>query len=189
MEEINKGKNFDEKKAERDELNILIRKGIEFDFESVTYKRRGLFRRRVSVKKSYRFKIEEPTLSTLDRLSAEQIDLVIDEKVMSSEFAINEAKNLTSKHCKRLSRIIAIAVLGQDYIRAVDKGSHLAYCHDDKSLDRLTDLFFHNIKPSKLMQLVILINTMSNLGDFCNSIRLMSASRTTMPIRIEDKED
>lgn len=190
MKETSTEKVFNKKQAEQTELNILIKKGIAFELESVTYKRKGIFGKNIKVKEALKFKIQEPTLSTLDRLAAEQIELVIDEKVMSSEYAITEAKNLTSKQSRRLARIIAIAVLGQDYVHAKDKGSHLKYSYDNKSLDRLTDLFFHFLKPSDMMQIVVLINTVSNLGDFCNSIRLMSASRTTMPIRIEeDKED
>ena len=55
-----------------------------------------------------------------------------------------------------------------------------------KRLNELTSLFTRRIKPSRLYQIYILIQTMCNLGDFLNSIRLMSADRTTMPIRIEE---
>jgi len=174
--------------TERNELNVLIKNGVVFDLDCVTYEHKGFFRKKQPVNKTLKFSIQEPTLSTLDRLSAEQIDLVIDEKVLSSEVAISEAKKLTSKHCLRLAKIVAIAVLGQDYVKGKQKGSFFKYSYDNKALDNLTQLFFQFMKPSQLMQIVVLINTMSNLGDFCNSIRLMSAVRTTMPIRIEENK-
>lgn len=55
-----------------------------------------------------------------------------------------------------------------------------------KGLDELTDLFMNTIRPSQLCQLMIYISLTNNLEDFSNSIRLMCASRTTMPTRIED---
>ncbi len=175
--------------AEKNELNILTGQGITFDLERVIYKRKGVFRKAFKVKDKLTFKIEEPTLSTLDRLSALQIDLDIDEKVLTGDNAIVEAKKLTKKHSSKLARIVAIAVLGQDYIKAYQKGGCVKYEFDDEKLNELTALFFHNIRPSKLLQLVVLINTISNLGDFCNSIRLLSAERTTMPNRIEEKQE
>lgn len=177
--------------AERNELNTLINKGVNFDVERTIHKRQkgifGIFKKRIPVKELLKFTILEPTLSTLDRISEEQIELIIDENIMTTEAGLCEARKFTKKYSRRLARIIAIAVLGQDYIMTIQEGARIRYKYDDTKLDQLTDLFLHNIKPSKLMQLTILINTMSNLGDFTNSIRLISASRTTMPIRIEAK--
>jgi hypothetical protein len=166
--------------AERNELNKLINKGVSFDVECVVYKQQkgvfGRLKKRIATTETLKYSIQEPTLSTLDRLSVEQIELHIDEKVMSSEKGIQQAKIMTNVHGKRMARIIAIAVLGTDY-------------KDQKKLKHLTELFFENIKPSKLIQLVLLINTMSNYADFTNSIRLMSAARTTMPILIEGSNE
>lgn len=176
--------------AEKNELNTLIDKGIHFDIErTIELKQNGffgIFKKRYSKTESLRFVIKEPTLAVLDLMSYEQIDLKIDETIMSSDSGIQEAKKMTSEYGKKLARIVAIAVLGQDYIKTKKNGSGFSYKHDDKRLDELSELFFIHIKPSKLLQLAIMVNTMSNLGDFTNSIRLMSASRTTMPIRIEE---
>lgn len=177
--------------AEKQELNILVNRGISFDLDRTIYKKQkglfGRFKKRVPITEKLKFKIQEPTLSTLDRISAEQIELNIDERIMSSDAGLSEAKKLTKDHCRRLAKIVALAVLGQDYVISIQEGSRIRYDFDDNRLSELTDLFFHNIKPSKLMQLTLLINTMSNLGDFTNSIRLMSGARTTMPIRIEEE--
>ena len=180
--------------AERKELNLLISRGMTFDLQRTVYEHKGGFlgwlKKRTPKIQELKFTISEPTLAILDHISAEQIDLVVDEKIMKSEEGMSQARKLTGKHSRRLAKIIALAVLGQDYIKMIPEGPRTRYEYDNKGLAELTDLFFHNIKPSKLIQLVVLINTMANLGDFINSIRLMSASRTTMPIRIEaNKED
>jgi len=109
---------------------------------------------------------------------------------MSSENGISESKKMVREHSRRMARIVALAVLGEDYIIATGEGHRTRYTHDEKRLKELTEIFYKNIKPSKLVQLTILVNQMSNIGDFINSIRLMSASRTTMPILVEEgKQD
>lgn len=134
-----------------------------------------------------RHRVQEPTLAVLDLIAAEQIELVIDEKLMTSEDALCIARKLAKQHARRMAKIVALAVLGEDYIKATQVGARVKYEHDDKRLDELTDLFFSRIKPSRLTELVSMISAMSNLGDFTNSIRLMSAARTTMPILVEEK--
>ncbi len=179
--------------TERTELNTLIDKGVNFDVERTIHVRQngllGYFKKRYAKTETLKFTIKEPTLSILDLMSAEQIEMAIDEAVMSSEKGIQEAKKMAGQHGQKLAKIIAIAVLGQDYIKTKKNGSRFSYKYDTKRLEELTELFFINIKPSKLLQLAILVNTMSNLGDFTNSIRLMSAARTTMPIRIEENKE
>jgi hypothetical protein len=179
--------------AERKELNTILNRGLSFDLERVVLiPAKGFFgflKKRVKKKEVAKFLIMEPTLSTLDRIAAEQLELIIDENVMSSDSGLTEAKKLTANHSRRLARIVAIAVLGNDYMAAIQLNGRTLYVPDDKRIEELTDLFFHNLKPTKLYQLAVLINTMSNYGDFCNSIRLLSAERTTMPIRIEENNE
>ena len=176
--------------AEKNELNTLIDKGVNFDVERTIYVRQngflGYFKKRYAKTETLKFTIKEPTLAVLDLMSAEQIEMTIDEAVMSSELGVQEAKKMAGSYGKKLSRLVAIAVLGNDYIKPKKSGLGVKYKYDDKKLDSLAELFFIHIKPSKLLQLAILVNTMSNLGDFTNSIRLMSANRTTMPIRVEE---
>ena len=93
-----------------------------------------------------------------------------------------EAKRIAKDNAARMARIIAIAVLGEDYhVTEVGTGGRIRKYNDDKELDRLTALFFHNIKPSKLVGLSEAITSVSNLGDFINSMRLQSGARTTQP--------
>lgn len=82
MEDINK------LEQERKELNTLINKGVSFevkDIEFETHKRFfGLVKKRVPKEVTRTYKIEEVTLSALDRLSAEWIEFAIDETLMKS---------------------------------------------------------------------------------------------------------
>ena len=82
----------------------------------------------------------------------------------------------------RMARVVAIAVLGEDYyVTEVNRFGKVKKYNDDKELDRLTALFFHSVKPSVLVGLVAMITGMSNLGDFINSMRLLSGARTATP--------
>ena len=186
----------DEKKAltqERAELNALIGRGVTFDVDDVelriTPRLFGLIRKKSIVPVTRTFTIAEPTLGTLDRLSAEWIEMAIDEEELKGEDAMMKARLLAKKHALRCAKVIALAVLGSDYLvpRAVRGG--VAYDHDTKRLEELTALFARRIKPSELFQLYTLIGAMCNFGDFLNSIRLMSADRTTSPIKIEDDNE
>ena len=107
---------------------------------------------------------------------------------MKSSDALERSRRLVYDHSIRFARIVAIAALGEE--REIPKPikSGVKWVEDTERLEELTQLFARNIKPSKLYQLVILINAMCNLGDFTNSIRLMSSDRTTMPIRIEENK-
>ena len=176
---------------EKAELNALINKGVSFEVADtkIEVKRRffGLIKKRVVVEVKRQFKIEEPTLGTLDRLSAEWIEFAIDEAALQSDDGMQKARTLAHSHSMRCAKVVALAVLGADYlIPTPGKGGVVRYVEDTKELEYLTSLFARQIKPSKLYQLYVLINAMCNLGDFLNSIRLMSADRTTMPIRIEE---
>lgn len=179
---------------ERNELNALINKGVSFEVTDVEMKVKrsffGLIKKRIAVPVKRQFKIEEPTLATLDRLSAEWIEFAIDESVMKSHDGMVRARALAHEHAIRCAKVVAIATLGSDYlIPKIGKSGVARYVEDTERLEYLTSLFARSIKPSKLYQLYVLINAMCNLGDFLNSIRLMSADRSTMPIRIEENNE
>lgn len=179
---------------EKNELNILINKGVAFEVDDIEFEERrvffGLIKRRFPVKVRRKFKIEETTLGTLDRLSAEWIEFEIDESIMKSNDGMQRARTIANKHSLRCAKVVALAVLGSDYlIPKHTRNGVVRYVEDTGRLEELTALFARAIKPSKLYQLYVLINAMCNLGDFMNSIRLMSADRTTMPIRIEPNNE
>jgi hypothetical protein len=184
-------KTLDQEKAE---LNALINKGVQFEVVDTDFevKKRflGLFKKRIPVKVRKQFKIEEPTLGTLDRLSSEWIEFAIDESVLKSDDGMQKARTFAHEHSLRCAKVVAIAVLGSDYlIPQCGKNGIVRYVEDMERLEYLTALFARTIKPSNLYQLTVLINAMCNLGDFLNSIRLMSSDRSTMPIRIEENNE
>jgi hypothetical protein len=175
---------------EKAELNTLINKGVAFEVTDAQSQEKrlffGLIKKYVPVDTPKKFRIQELTLGTLDRLSAEWIEFAIDEATLKSGDGMQRARILAGKHALRCARIVALAVLDADFlIPKCSKNGTVRYVEDTARLDYLTALFSRSIKPSKLYQLNVLINTMCNLGDFVNSIRLMCANRTTMPVRIE----
>lgn len=182
----------EKKQAESEELNRLIGKGLTFTVERTLHiRQKGMFsflRRRIKKIQYERLTIYEPTLSTLDRIAAEQIEIELDEKKLWEPAWQNEVHNLKRKHVMRLAKIIALAVLGEDYYIIEQHGKNIIYKADDEKLSELTQLIAHGVKPSKLVQLAGMVNTVSNMGDFMNSIRLMSGNRTTMPILVEQED-
>ena len=179
--------------AEQNELRLMIKDGITFDIEVTHYRRKpgilGYFRKREKVTEKRVFKIEEPTLNTLDRLSALWLQMEIDETRLKDEDYLGTAKRLAAKENKTVAEIVATAVLGEDYYISVDRGGWFSRKEDKATLQRLTDTFRHAIKPSELFTLAVLITNVSNLGDFINSIRLMGATRTSDPTHLIEQQD
>lgn len=175
---------------EKDELNVLIGKGTEFTVQDVTFEVARRFFGLVKVRKpktiTRTFKITESTLGTLDRLSSEWIEFAIEEQAMKDNDAMKRARRLAHDHSIRCARIVAIAVLNEERLVPKPVKGGVKWVEDVERLEELTALFARSIKPSKLYQMAILVNAMANLGDFTNSIRLMSSDRTGMPIRIEE---
>lgn len=179
---------------EREELDQLIGKGVTFEVEDVRFRVEkrffGLLKKRIPETYKRKFRIQEPTLGTLDRMSREWVEFEIDEDKLKSTEGMKAARTMAARHAKRCAKVVALAVLGSDYlIPTPGKHGVIKYKEDEKTLKELTSLFSRTIKPSLLHRLVVLIGAMCNLGDFCNSIRLMSADRTTTPIRIENANE
>ena len=179
---------------ERAELNALIGKGVSFEVQDVEVIERkylwGMIRKKSITPITRKFVVEEPTLGTLDRLSSEWVEMAMDEEALKGEDGMRQARIMAKSQAIRCARVIAIAVLGSDYlIPKPSKGREVRYVKDSAKLEELTDLFARRIKPSELYQLYVLIQAMCNLGDFVNSIRLMSADRTTKPTRIEESSE
>lgn len=187
MEETEKTKiDLQALEQERNELRLLINEGVAFTVQYLEKERQGgwlhwllrLFKRGNAfrlVERQRTFVVKEPTAYTLDRLSAEYIELVLDEAKIKDN-PRQEARRLFSKHNRRMARVVAIAVLGNQW-------------EDKKQLGELTEFFSRWLKNSQLWELVQAIDLTNNLADFINSMRLMSSARTTMPTRIESPQD
>lgn len=173
---------------EREELNILVKQGVKFSVSHKVRRRKpgikGFFQKPEVVTVSEDFEIQEPTLSVLDRLSSIWVEMALNEEDLTAGGAatLSEAKRIAKDNARRMARIVAIAVLGEDYhVTEIGPGGRVKHYNDEKELDRLTELFGHTIKPSKLVGLAEIVTSISNLGDFINSMRLMSGARTTQP--------
>lgn len=171
--------------AERKELRLLINKGISFVVD-YTEKRKVKIPRfqwckwlkktqTIVEDKQREFIVKEPTAFTLDRLSMEYIELIIDENKLK-EAPRQEARRLFSAHNKRMAKIVAIAVLGNEW-------------ENEKLLNEHTEFFVRWLKNSTLIDLVQAIDLTNNLADFINSMRLLSSARTTIPTRIEENQE
>lgn len=185
---------LDNLQRERSELQKLRDTGVTFDVD-ITYKRRkpgfwGFIRKRERYTENKVFTIKEPTLATLDRLSALWLELTIDETKLNEDDYMVTARQLAAKEAYKLAEVVAVAVLGEDYYDTTNKGGYFVRKPNEKRLKRLASLFAHTITPSQLLTIAILLTNVSNLGDFTNSIRLMSATRTSDPVasRIEEQD-
>lgn len=181
---------------EKEELNRLIGRGMEFQIEvDVAKVRKEPMKWLKFIKKDVRvvereevvFKIAEPTLGTLDRMSREWLEMAIDDEETNGMDDMAKARLLVNRHAERCARVVAIAILGSKYNKAVVTNGHVKYEVEEENLDELTDVLKENVKPSLLFQVVTYISVVCNLSDFIASIRLMSTQRTTMPNRIEEK--
>lgn len=173
---------------EREELRLLIQRGVKFSITRKLRERKpglfGRFRKPELKEVTESFEFQEPTLSTLDRLSEVWLDIDIDEGRLNAGTlaTIQEAKYITAKNAKKAALIVAIAVLGEDYyINEVDAKGRIKTREDKAELQRLTALFFHSVKPSQLVTLADTVTTVSNLPDFIGSMRLMKGARSTKP--------
>jgi hypothetical protein len=154
---------------ERAELNLLIQRGFHF---TVTVGRR---------KKT--FEIHEPTLDVLDRISGISLDMAIneDELTQGKSDIIASTHRMVKDNVKRQAAIIAIAVLGESCYTNIPILKHVLKVFYRIRLRKLTDLFLHTIKPSKLVEISLTITNTSNIADFIVSMRLLSGARTTQP--------
>lgn len=171
---------------EQNELRHMINQGLTFDVE-LTYTRMrpgffGFFRKRQKITEKRVYKIQEPTLATLDRLSALWLQMEIDETRLGDDNYLATARQMANKEAKRLAEVVAVAVLGEDYYDITEHRGAFSYKPNEDRLQRLAATFFHAVKPSDLFTLAVLITNASNLGDFISSIRLMSATRTSDPM-------
>lgn len=145
--------------AENIELDLLLDRGVEF-----TVAKKGFLKK----KKERKFLIKQPYLGTLDILSSLFLRMELNENELNSD-PLGETKRLINRSAKDCAMVVAVAILNDKWkIKFFKK--------------RLANYLLWRVTPQKLWQLTLIINNMSNLWDFTNSIRLMSGARTTAPI-------
>ena len=160
---------FDALKAEQNEADVLIDKGMFFKVP-----KRSLLKY-LSKNKERTFLISQPYLGTLDLITQIFLSINFDEEVLK-ESPLSESKKIVGQSVKKCAQVVAITMLNSHWkIRLFSSV--------------LATYLLWRVTPSKLMELAVTINRMSNLGDFINSIRFMSVVRTTTPKLMEKKQE
>ena len=103
---------------ERRELNTIIGKGVSFEVKDVEFETKtrffGLVKKHIPHEVTRKFTIQEPTLSTLDRLSAEWVEFAIDEQELQKPESMKAARTLAHFHARRAAKVVATAALGAE---------------------------------------------------------------------------
>lgn len=154
-------KDFNELQAEINEAAILIDKGVKFSVP-----KRSILKF-FSKQKERTFYIKQPYLGTLDLVSELFLSINLDEQKLQDN-PLTASKEIVKTSAQKCAKVVAISVLNSKIMIKLFSGLLASY-------------FLWRIKPSTLIKLAYIINQMNNYGDFINSIRLMSAIRTTAP--------
>lgn len=192
MDEVNNNAEHIRHLQEREETNRVIQKGLDFSIrdQEIKVEKRwfGLVRKKTVVDVVRKFHIHELTLATLDRISAESIEFVLDNDMLTDtenkDAAKRHVNGLVARQTERCARIVAIAALGESLWKPEHRHGHTQWREDTDTLNETTALFMRALRPSALHQLFNGVYAMANLGDFLNAIRLMQTDRTMMPNRI-----
>lgn len=192
MEEVNNNAEHIRHLQEREETNRVIQKGLDFSIrdQEIKVEKRwfGLVRKKTVVDVVRKFHIHELTLATLDRISAESIEFVLDNDMLTDtenkDAAKRHVNGLVARQTERCARIVAIAALGESLWKPEHRHGHTQWREDTDTLNETTALFMRALRPSALHQLFNGVYAMADLGDFLNAIRLMQTDRTMMPNRI-----
>lgn len=165
---------------EENELNLLLHKGVNIRIPYTESKPRRFWqfwKRRKTERKTRNLEFQEPTLAVLDRVSLEIVKLNIDEEQLSDkDKAVAIAQNIAYTQSRRMARIIAIFALGENLFLRQSNGT---YKEDEAALKDLTNIVLNGVRPSQMEQLFVVLTSLSNIGSFLSSIRLMCATRTT----------
>ena len=152
--------------TQKNELVRLINEGFPFEIE-ITVKRRkpgifGFFLPKEVLKETRQFLVKEPTLATLDRIALVSADINTD--LFSDEENFNMYLKKNSRlHYRKMANVIAIAV-----------------AQPGDNINDLTEIFFAALKPSHLLQIIVLIDVASNLQVFMTSTLMVTAAKAHM---------
>ena len=164
-----------DKKIEKNELEVLLDRGFTFEVQHQEPRPRRWWQRIFGVKryenKIEKFTFKEPTLAVLDRVSLEYMDL---EQAADdiAKFGESVAKRVAYKQADTMARIIAIFALGEKIFNP-------DFSENTDEFKRVSGIMAHAFTPSKMVQIVALLSTLSNIPAFLNTIRLIGTTRTT----------
>lgn len=156
-----------ELQSRKAELLRLINDGFVFEVVEKKPFRKHIFSKVQLTEVIHEFKIKEMPYSTLDRISIYSLDM---ERYVNESDVLAQKRD-ASNHRLNMCKLIATAVLSTDF--------------EKNKFDELTTLFYNFLKPSDGFKICELIDISSNLGDFINSIRLVTAANTMQKEKAE----
>lgn len=169
---------IDPKTRELREAEELIERGVRF-----TVPKKSILKYFGSKERA--FKIRSPYAGVLDRITEQALRIGFDDMALrqiseadeknNTMETLKETKRITGEALLPLCRMIAYAVLDTRW--AIDLFGEM-----------LARYFFWRMDGRKIFQLSVIINQMCDYTNFMNSIRLMSAIRTTAPNLVEEKQ-
>lgn len=150
----------EKKLTEKRAIDVLLNAGMTF-----TVERRGIMK--YLRKSGKKLTIKPPYLGTLDYITREflKMDVTFDQL---KDVTLAQSMEIASKHTRTMSRIIAMAILNGKWQIKLFTGP-------------LSRWLMWRITPAMLYQLTVIISTLCDTGNFTNSIRLISGTRTTTP--------
>ena len=165
-----------DKNIEKNELNVLLDRGFTIEIQHQEKTRARHWWQRVFGLKQYAMKTEkftfkEPTLAVLDRVSLEYMEL---EQAADdiAKFGESVAKRVAYKQADTMARIIAIFALGENIFNP-------DFSENTDEFNRVSGIMAHAFTPSKMVQIVGVLSTLSNIPAFLNTIQLIGTTRTS----------
>ncbi|WP_407497494.1 hypothetical protein [Elizabethkingia meningoseptica] len=173
----------------RRELTKLINNGFPITLsETYVERKKGLLRFFSKPEKKTRevtYVIKELTFNIIDLISLEAQSLNLKDYEGKEGLAFNNS--LSRSDIKIMCKIIALAIMGTDYEYKVITDQREKYIRDEKGLRRIQNHLSQNLHPSDLFGILNLIDIHSNLGDFTNSIGLITGAAKRASL-IEEKQ-
>jgi hypothetical protein len=144
---------------ERDASRAILESGVKY---RVPVKGMlGIFTKELS------FTIKQPNAGTLIKISEIISEIDLDFEKLQND-TIYESYQIAGKELPKVTRIIAIAILGGKWKIRLFTGI-------------LTNWLLWRVTPEKILQLAEVLFTLNNTLDFLNSIRLIRGTRMTAP--------
>lgn len=141
------------------ENNILIDKGFIFSTPFFLGRKK-------------KWHVKPLRLGALDEISSVLLKMKLNEDELQ-ENPLGQYKHVIKDNATLCAEVVAVSVLGKKWrIRLFKKA--------------LTSYFKWNLTPSQIATYYLKIITMADMGNFINSIRLMSGATTTKPNQIEE---
>ncbi|AQX52512.1 MULTISPECIES: hypothetical protein [Elizabethkingia] len=173
----------------RREITKLINNGFPITLsETYVERKKGLLHLFSKPEKKTRevtYIIKELTFNIIDLIALESQGLNLKNYEGKEGLAFNNS--ISRNDIKIMSKVIALAIMGTDYEYKVITGKREKYIRDEEGLKKIQNHLSQNLHPSDLFGILNLIDIHSNLGDFTNSIGLITGAAKRASL-IEEKQ-